>query len=181
MIIARPPAELSELVLAFCRRVSADDRRPFYVPVRPIAPSSAADPVEATRRTAASRGDVLYGWTIWICPGVFIEAEQHAIIQTEAGAIDVATHIGDVTRVLFQPAILPRPDASWSETVREPLSDDADILQWLQCTRTRAELIKRHARGQSLYVTGSVLRDLRQLDQQCSKLDEIVSRRLNLP
>lgn len=80
---------------------------------------------------AAHGGEQLNGWAIWEVPGVFIEAEFHAISRDPAGELrDLTPRLNYPVSITF----LPDPDRVYRgrqvDNIREPLVDDADIIRF---------------------------------------------------
>lgn len=94
------------------------------------------------KQIAAHGGSQLTGWTIWEVPGVYIEAEFHAVWQRPDGVIV------DITpRPVYFPSILFLPDPERQyvgrqvDNVRKPLVQDKDVVRFLHLCRRRFEIL----------------------------------------
>jgi hypothetical protein len=177
MLRARPPSEISDMVRSLGQRLSEGGCSPIYVPVQPMQRRSGETWAEVLRRVAPQQQDIRYGWTLWVCPGVFIQAERHAVLRIGSGYVDIVDQGVGVERVLFQPS--QTADVHWSESdaVREPLSTDPLVLEWLKFTDDKAAFLKRHYAGNSLYLTTSMLQQLNTLEAKIRELEQIIAKR----
>lgn len=56
------------------------------------------------RRVEERGGSSAFGWAIWHLPGLYFEAEHHAVWRNKLGnLIDVSPQLGDRRRLLFLP------------------------------------------------------------------------------
>lgn len=74
--------------------------------VHPVGPDQARDDVILLRqcRTEVREkgGSIAYGWAIWHLPGLYFEAEHHAVWRNKLGnLIDVSPQMGGRKRLLF--------------------------------------------------------------------------------
>ena len=90
-------------VVSFCEGVA--DSAPLEIPVYPqngMEPLNCYNNVDAM--VIQSGGNPLKGWHITIWPGLFIEAECHAVWQKGDGEIiDPTPHIHGFTKIAFVP------------------------------------------------------------------------------
>ncbi|MGY4403863.1 SEC-C metal-binding domain-containing protein [Bradyrhizobium sp. USDA 3315] len=54
-------------------------------------------------KVARDGGTLLYGWTIWEWPRVFVEAEHHAIWKSNGKYVDITPHVNNEDQILFLP------------------------------------------------------------------------------
>jgi hypothetical protein len=80
-----PPPSIAKHVLAFCARINPGVM-PIYLPIRP---EPGCDKLECfpnvRRKVEREGGRIQYGWEISQWPGVFIEAQHHAVYEGQAG------------------------------------------------------------------------------------------------
>src|SRR5438552_1876414 len=98
------PRAITQTVLQFCAQI-ASGQHPFYVEVKP---DPMALPLECFPNVAAKiaqeAGTVEHGWAIWEWPGVFLEAEFHAVWGSPDGKlIDVTPTPDGEKRILYLP------------------------------------------------------------------------------
>lgn len=97
------PRALTPALREFCASISSAE--PVFVtsiPVPRAATSFCFENVE--RRVREKGGSVAYGWAIWHMPGLYFEAEHHAVWRNKFGnLIDVSPQMGGRKRLLFLP------------------------------------------------------------------------------
>lgn len=97
------PPEITGAILHLCHEI-APGSQPKYVTVTPETEAQISEcfsNVEA--KVATAGGEILYGWTIWIWPNVFVEAEHHAVWRQGDELVDVTPHVHGERRILFLP------------------------------------------------------------------------------
>lgn len=135
-LFLRTPSSITPLISRFCAEI-APVRQPVYLRIAPgpdATPLSCFDNVQ--RRMDREGGACQFGWTIWIWPGVLIEAEHHAVYAPSPGVLhDVTPGAAGVKRRLFlaDDAAVYDPSAPSvrRDNVRRVLTDDplmAEIL-----------------------------------------------------
>lgn len=87
-------------------------------------------------------GEQVIGWAIWERPGVFIEAEFHAVWRNPGGEyIDIATRSCRLDAITF----LPDPNRKYSgrqvDNLRKPLIKDRDVIRFLYLAKRRFEIL----------------------------------------
>src|SRR5260370_23371280 len=81
----RTPPSLSSSVLEFCRHVNPAGL-PVYVTITPMVGCRANDCFGCVKqKVERDGGRVQFGWAIWEWPGVYIEAEHHAVYEGQPG------------------------------------------------------------------------------------------------
>jgi len=84
MIFTRT-AEPTFQVLKFCRGIS-DEADPILLTIDPEEDCAPLDCFNNARRKATrSGGKIVLGWAIWEWPGIYIEAEHHAVYEPAPG------------------------------------------------------------------------------------------------
>lgn len=142
------PAEVSRELAALCNDL-VPNGAPNYVRLHAElgAPSNECFPlVDAV--VAKNRGRRLLGWSLWEFPGVFVEAEFHAVWESPSGELlDVTPKDRPVERILF----LPDRGATYSgrqiNNVRRPLTADPCVSSYLATFSAEFELLNRGARA----------------------------------
>jgi hypothetical protein len=142
------PAEISRELAALCKDL-VQMAAPDYVEVRPEldAPSNECFPlVDAV--VSKNGGKRLLGWSLWEFPGVFVEAEFHAVWESPTGELlDGAPKGRPVKRILF----LPDRGATYSgrqvNNVRRTLSADPCVSSYLATFDAEFELLNRGVRA----------------------------------
>ena len=149
----RPPSPIQDYVVAFAKRVAPrSNTAPFYVSCRPLqgVPYGECFPVVDSHARRYG-GKVGLGWAIWERPGVFIEAEFHAVwVVSGTQILDIAPRPYDIPRILFLPDVHRLYEGVQVDNVREALVDDPDVKRFLYLAAERfnvtneGELKKKH-------------------------------------
>lgn len=95
----RPADPRAAHVKRFCASI-VPDATPISMAINPELGCEALDCFGNVRRKILkSGGSISYGWSIWEWPGVFIEAEHHAVYREEEGRlIDLTPPSDNMTR-----------------------------------------------------------------------------------
>lgn len=97
------PRSLTPALLKFCVSISSSD--PVFVTSIPPKRAPRSFCFEnVARRVRDKGGSIAYGWAIWHLPGLYFEAEHHAVWRNKLGnLIDVSPQMGGRRRLLFLP------------------------------------------------------------------------------
>lgn len=101
MIPTVTPKEINEKVKQFCKEISTETM-PVYIDVVPYAKGVAGKCFQNVNSYIEEHGGKrIVGWNICRCKNIFLQAESHAIVETEDKKwIDVSPHDG-CTEMLF--------------------------------------------------------------------------------
>lgn len=169
-------------VLAFCSRL-ATGIEPRLVECRPLPgqPFNECFPI-VEQQVARHGGQQLTGWAIWELPGLFIEAEFHAVWQQPGDQLVCIT-----PRPLRCPRILFVPDPTRKyagrqvDNIREPLVRDRDVIRLLYLFRRRFEILNQGdlANQHGAITLGKkALREFEQLEKEMAQLYRRLTKRL---
>jgi hypothetical protein len=122
-------------VLRFCKAISTTP--PILVDVTPLPGCELLDcHNNVDSMVARFGGNELKGWHITIWPGVFVEAECHAVwVKPDNEIIDPTPHLHGFKRIAF----LPDPflgDGDFPDNKNMPLVEDSMITDFLDCARS---------------------------------------------
>lgn len=97
------PRALTPALREFCASISPTE--PVFVTSIPVSRAAASFCFENVARRAREKGgSIVYGWAIWHMPGLYFEAEHHAVWRNKPGnLIDVSPQMGGRKRLLFLP------------------------------------------------------------------------------
>jgi hypothetical protein len=142
------PAEVNPTLAALCAEL-APGIQPFYVDVRalPDAPANYCFPLvdEQVLRYGGTR---MLGWALWEMPGLFVEAEFHAVWKSPAGEhIDIAPKPRPTARVLFLPTPAAVYDGHQVNNQRRAIGNDPDVELYLRGFDQRYEFLNRGERA----------------------------------
>ncbi|WP_175716567.1 zinc chelation protein SecC [Burkholderia anthina] len=122
----------AQITREFCASISQES--PLYVSHRPLANKPPRECLVIVPEHIESHGgEQLNGWAIWEVPGVFIEAEFHAVWRDGAGELHDLTPRpewpgGNLT-------FLPDPKRMYRgrqiDNIRKPLVKDRDVIRFL--------------------------------------------------
>lgn len=159
------PALPSEPITKLCADISTD-QVPVYVDV--IRDTGAAINEcfqNVSRKVASDGGSMVIGWSIWETPGLFVEAEFHAVWQAPTGdLVDITPRPNLSNRILF----LPQPAAVYSErqvnNIRRAITDDAEVEAYLRAHDAKFEFLNRGERAGQLGMLSIGGMDLREYE-----------------
>ncbi|MCB1208280.1 MAG: hypothetical protein KDK97_03080 [Verrucomicrobiales bacterium] len=127
------PDSLTEEVLEFAASV-VPDAVPVYVDCSPLKAKPVCECFPIVAEYVEKHGGVReLGWSIYMWPKVFIEAELHAVWRDLDGVRhDISPHQIPMKRILF----LPDPAATYGETHqvnnrRKALSNDSNVKRFI--------------------------------------------------
>ena len=121
---------------------------PVYVPVLPSGASRMCDCFPTVDAFAAEHGGTrLLGWSLWEFPGLFVDAEFHAVWKSPEGDLVDLTKRQATGSVLF----LPAPGLAYSgrqvNNVRRPISLDPLVVEYLATFDDEFYLVNRGDRA----------------------------------
>lgn len=128
------PHEITEEVAKFCRSFSRHD--PVFIDVTPSPVAKQQECFSNINAVVAQQGGKrVLGWIIWYHPGVFIEAEHHAVWEDADGTLfDFTAPPSGETRVLFvrDDTATPYPTTG-RNSKRKALNKDPDVKTFVDC------------------------------------------------
>jgi len=119
-------------------------------------------------------GDFVYGWAIWEWPGVFVEAEHHAVWRSPDGVlIDITPHEYPTHGVLF----LPDPSATYDfqgfkrrDNVRRALIDIPAVTEFLQISAHTFQILEEASVGKEYRFSPRDLQQLQAMEDHRAQL-----------
>ena len=114
---------------AFCSQICRDSE-PILVPVNPDAGSAVLDCFANTAcKASQDGGQVVYGWEISLLPGLYLEAQFHAVWKSPSGElISVTPGENRQTEIVFLSDHSRTYNGARVENLRYSLVDGADAL-----------------------------------------------------
>ena len=133
----RTPSAVTGPIRKLCGQISPGVE-PVFIPISPDADSKPLDCFACVKRKAETEGGrIQFGWAIWEWPGVFIEAEHHAVYAPPAGSawLDITPPTDpQIRRRLFLPDDAAVYDFGHEGVLRDNIrlahSDDPLIQQF---------------------------------------------------
>lgn len=136
------PAPLdAEYLTAFCQRISPE--KPLAVRCQPRLNQTAHECFAVVAAAVAAQGgEQVTGWALWTVPGVYVEAEFHAVWRTPAGELlDIARPPQAFTEISFLPDPVHRYRGRQIDNIRQALVEDIDVTRFLFLARRRFEIL----------------------------------------
>lgn len=95
------PRLLTPALLEFCASIAP--AKPVFIPSIPIKRAMTSFCFDNVAQKVRDKGgSIAYGWAIWHMPGLYFEAEHHAVWRNKLGNfIDVSPQMGSRRRLLF--------------------------------------------------------------------------------
>jgi len=140
------PRKLHRFVLELSRSI-AGDAVARYVPVQPASGALTNECFfNVPQKISKDGGTIQYGWCLWEVPGLFIEAEVHAIWVSPSGEwIDVTPKVNNEKEILF----LPDNTVTWDENsrfrrdnIRMAMKDDPVIFAFIEAAKACARYME---------------------------------------
>jgi hypothetical protein len=146
-MLATTPTVLSPELLALCAQVAAGSKPAPLVRTAP-ADARPVDCFETVERQITERGGTAcFGWLLWECQRLFLEAEFYAVWRDAQGALhDITPRVGPA-HVLFLPDPVRVFEGRRVPSVRRPLTQDPAVTGFLRACEEEFELINRGARA----------------------------------
>ena len=149
------PADLSkDHVIDFCASVVAGaDPITVAVTAQWGKPLNECFQVVADHITA-NGGERVVGWAVWELPGVFIEAELHAVWKSPVGEfLDLVPRGWSFPRITFLPEPGRTYDGRAVDNIRRALVKDNDVKRFLFLRSQHFEIMNRGDRAKQSEVT----------------------------
>jgi hypothetical protein len=130
-IRTKTPKSISAHLLPLCARVSNSE--PVYVDVAPFPGALPNECFENVRiQTEKYGGDIVHGWSIAEWPGVYAEAQFHAVWRSpDQKLLCVTPSIEGEVRILFLPDSSRRYEGFQVDNVRIPLIDNHYVREFI--------------------------------------------------
>jgi SEC-C motif len=145
----RTPLAVTDPIRKLCGQISPGVE-PIFIPITPGADCKPFDCFAGVKRKVETEGGrIQFGWSIWEWPGVFIEAEHHAVYEPPDGPpwIDITPSIEPqiIRRRLFladDAAIYDfENEGVLRDNFRVALSDDPLIPQFFAASVERSDIL----------------------------------------
>lgn len=143
------PAEISPKLASLCEQI-VPGVTPLYVDVEPLQ-GAPANECFALVDAYVDRhgGERLLGWSLWEMPGLFVEAEFHAIWRSPNGSlVDIAPKSRPTARILFLPAAGAEYKDRQVNNVRVPVAEDTEVERYLRIFDELFEFMNRGERAE---------------------------------
>lgn len=165
----------------FCRDVVPNEK-PIAVTCQPLSnmPLNECFPILADH-VDKNGGEKIIGWAIWERPGVFIEAEFHAIWRSPDGEnIDIVPRLYPFEKITFLPDPKRKYTGCQIDNVRKALVKDNDVVRFLFLAKRRVEIMNTgDLAGQHGYIVlpKKLEREYNMVMKELTRLESRLSRR----
>jgi hypothetical protein len=148
------PKTLDHPTKTFCRSLNRDADAVF-VDVEPTADAVSGECFYNVRQLSESKGGTLiYGWRVWSWPGVFIEAEHHAIwCQLDGALLDITPTPHGEKRILFvqdDSLTFDFDTHHRRDNVRHALNNDSVVKEYLKVSAEINALMEKYSEGRKI-------------------------------
>lgn len=151
------PLGLPQRILDFCQKISSE--QPVILDVTPELFSRVSECFDnVATKVEEDGGEVVHGWLIWDWPGVFTEAEFHAVWKSTEGVISDVTPTYDGEK---QVVFLPDPSIFYEgrrvDSIRVPANENkivGDFIKLCEANHLRFGQVRNGAQleGQEAYL-----------------------------
>jgi hypothetical protein len=150
MFVLTTPEQISPQICVFCEEI-VPGQSPVLVPVRPDLDADHGECfLNVKQHQTAEGGGFQLGWVIWESPGLYLEAEFHAVWADPNGElVDITPKADGETEVLY----LPDPNATYSfeddilpRNRRFALVDHPDLQEFFRLCVQRDEIVAKFDR-----------------------------------
>ena len=144
-----------------------------------IAPQMGAEPLDCfgnVRRALEQHGgEIIFGWTIWEWPSVYIEAEHHAVWRNPDGELADITPAqdGNQTRVFvvdLEATYDFENEGVRRDNIRKALSRDPNIEEFFRYSELRNDVMNGIPGVEEVQIPMAVARQLQTIEQQRAAL-----------
>lgn len=175
MLAASPSASH---VLRFCRFV-VKRQKPVAVPLKPMPGQAQRDCFAIVEKQVARLGgERLLGWAIWELPGVFLQAEFHAVWRSPSGEIvDLTPRPFPCRSSTFVRDPHREYEGRQVDNIRQPLVSDVDVFHFLLLERrmfaivNAGDLAYQHAEVQ---LSGAALAEYEGIEREYARLESVI-------
>lgn len=148
------PSSITPTVAALARGL-APAATPRHVPVRPEPDAKIGECFHnVLAKVDRDGGQILYGWTIWMWPRVFVEAEHHAVWDDGTGRLtDVTPQMHGERRIMFLPdpaRVYDFEGKSRLGNVKQSIGEVPAAQDWIGATDRLARFIEEHSNGEQI-------------------------------
>ena len=140
-----PPPEIRPDILRFCNQICRGSD-PVWVSVQPVSYAEQDDCFGTVSKTIKKRGgNRILGWDITEWPGVFMEAEFHAIWQSEEGALtDLSPKLLPYDRILFLPDHVRQYQGYRLDNIRIATNPDPLVARFIELSELMYEDMRKN-------------------------------------
>jgi hypothetical protein len=135
-------------LLALCHELSPG-QAPVSLAVKPVSHAVPNDCFSTVRRQArVAGGDMVHGWQVWEWPGLFLEAEFHAVWRDRAGELrDITPKSAPVASITFVVDPLRVFSGMRVPNVRRALTADPRVRTFIEACEDEWQLLYRGERA----------------------------------
>ncbi|RUV04201.1 MULTISPECIES: SEC-C domain-containing protein [unclassified Mesorhizobium] len=167
----------SPQVAKFCRGISVE-RPPVLLRISPDDDSAPLDCfTNARRKVARSGGRIVLGWAIWEWPGLYIEAEHHAVYDPPQGRAWIDLTPPQVPQIVTR-LFLPDSTAAYDfenegvrrDNHRQALTKDPLVQRFFESARRHSEIMNSIPGVGEVQVTPAIARQLQSVQHENAQI-----------
>lgn len=142
------PSPNAPHVLELCDAI-VQGTRPISVPCNPSTGSAVNECFPVVDNYVGERGgSAIVGWAIWERPGVFVEAEFHAVWRSPEGQLlDIVPRSRPFAEIIFLPDPARKYSGCQVDNIRKALVPDKDVKRFLFLFHRRFEMLNSGERA----------------------------------
>lgn len=142
------PIKITSDILRLCSEIDSTTT-PLFVQVAPVAGVRYGYCLTDVPLFAEKNGEnIQFGWIIWECPRVALEAEFHTcLINPGNGLIDIVPKPDNEKTILFLPDSQRVYEHKPVSSKHKALIDNDYTRRWLMTARKRDEIMAKHFRN----------------------------------
>jgi len=145
LIPVTTPKAITPSILKFCERFEGASKNPIFIPVEPKEDAPLNSCFHVVPKVVEQHGgELIHGWTIWEWPGLYLDAEFHAVWQQPDGTlVDPNPKADGESRILFLVDKGRKFEGQRRPNRIMPLVDDPVVRKWIGHSKKMNDLIPR--------------------------------------
>lgn len=175
----RTPVTLTPAIIELCQQLSPA-KQPVYIAITPTPSSECGFCFQAVlAQIEETGGRMQTGWAIWEWPGVYIEAEHHAVYEPPSGPpwVDVTPSSTPAER---RRLFLPDDTATYKncakalrrDNERRPLTNDPHVREFCELAAERTRIMNTVGGFGLVAVPANKAREIFYIERRMSLLQE---------
>ncbi len=155
LMLTRTPKFISPEIKDFCKKI-ASSQTPVFLDIQTDTSVELLDCFgNVQKKIEKEGGTVQYGWRIWECPRIMIEAEFHAVwLSPQNHFVDITPTQFDTNKILFLPDKIRKYEGKQINNIKHPLTDDPLVKEFIEVSE---KIFQEMNRGELAYTHGKIL------------------------
>lgn len=174
------PSPHAPQVLELCNAI-VQGTRPISIPCNPSTGNALNECFLMVDNYVGERGGAaVVGWAIWELPGVFVEAEFHAVWRSPEGQLlDIVPRSRPFAEIVFLPDPTRKYNGCQVDNIRKALVPDNDVKRFLFLFHRKFEILNAGERAYQHEVSlpKAALRELLALHKELERLEHRIRKK----